>query len=82
MQIFQALLEPGDEVVIPCPTWPNILEVTQIVGGRVQPVLFEHTSDGMLSLDLAKVFAAVTPRTRAIAINSPSNPTGLDHASR
>ena len=76
MQVFQAILEPGDEVVIPCPAWPNILEVTRIVGGVVRPVLYENADDGSIHLNLDTLFAAVNEKTKAIAINSPSNPTG------
>lgn len=76
MQVFQAVMEPGDEAIIPCPAWPNIMEVTRIVGGRVVPVLYDISEDGRVSLSLDAIFAAVTDRTKVIAINSPANPTG------
>jgi len=76
VQVFQALFSPGDELIIPCPTWPNIMEVTNIVGGTVVPVPYTITEDGTVTLDLDQIFAAVTSKTKAIAINSPSNPTG------
>ncbi len=75
MQGFQAILEPGDEVIIPVPTWPNVMEIVRILGGRVVPVPY-RTGDGGFRLDLADVAAKIGPRTKAIAINSPSNPTG------
>ncbi len=76
MQVFQALFSPGDELVIPCPTWPNIMEVTNIVGGKVVPVDYDIDSSGSVTLDLDRLFGAVNAKTKAIAINSPSNPTG------
>lgn len=76
MQVLQSILEPSDEVVIPCPAWPNLLEATRIVGGRAIPVLYDASGDGTIALDLEAIFGAVTEKTRAIAINSPANPTG------
>ena len=75
MQAFQAVLSPGDEVIVPVPAWPNLLEIVRILGGTVVPVPFRPV-DGGFHLDLDDVLRAVTPRTRVIAINSPSNPTG------
>ncbi|MDB5552892.1 MAG: aminotransferase class [Rhizobium sp.] len=76
MQALQAILNPGDEVIVPVPAWPNLVEIIGILGGKVVPVPYRTTSDGSFELDLQDVFSAVTSRTRAIAINSPSNPTG------
>lgn len=76
MQAFQAILQPGDEVVAPVPAWPNLLEIVRIVGGKMVPVPYRTQQGGGFDLDLQDVLAAVTPRTRAISINSPSNPTG------
>ncbi|MCB0183815.1 MAG: aminotransferase class I/II-fold pyridoxal phosphate-dependent enzyme, partial [Caldilineaceae bacterium] len=76
MQVFQSLFSPGDELVIPVPTWPNIMEVTNIVGGTVVPVAYDIDGDGNVTLDLDRLFGAVTAKTKAIAINSPANPTG------
>lgn len=76
MQACQAVLEPGDEVIVPVPAWPNLLEIVRIVGGTVVPVPYRTAETGGFHLDLDDLFAAVTPRTKIIAINSPSNPTG------
>jgi len=76
MQAFQAILEPGDEVIVPVPAWPNLLEIIGILGGKVVPVLYDRGKDGCFHLDLDKLFSMMGPKTRAIAINSPSNPTG------
>ncbi|MFT8245449.1 pyridoxal phosphate-dependent aminotransferase [Roseomonas sp. BN140053] len=76
MQGFQAILEPGDEVLHHAPAWPNLNEAVRINGGVPVPVAFRRTADGGFALALEDLFAAVTERTRAIVVNSPSNPTG------
>ena len=76
MQACQALLEPDDEVLVPSPAWPNLFEAIRIVGGRPVPVPFQIDAQGDFTLPLSSLYAAVTSRTRAIIINSPSNPTG------
>ncbi|WP_110685357.1 pyridoxal phosphate-dependent aminotransferase [Salinicola aestuarinus] len=73
---MQAILDEGDEVIMPSPAWPNAKQVIAITGGVNVPVAFDFQDDGEIVLDLDKLFAAVTERTRAIFINSPSNPTG------
>ena len=72
--VCQALLEPGDEVVIPDPEWPPC--AGNIIAARGVPVpcpLYERFG---WRYDLDELAAKVTPRTRAIYINSPHNPTG------
>ncbi|UFN49585.1 pyridoxal phosphate-dependent aminotransferase [Roseomonas sp. OT10] len=76
MQAFQALLEPGDEVIYHAPAWPNMVEAARICGGAPVAVAFRRDAQGGFVLPLEDVFAAVTPRTKAIIVNSPSNPTG------
>ena len=76
MQSIQATMRPGDEVIVPVPAWPNILAVVEINGGTVVPVPYRRSDAGAFYLDLADIAAATTARTRMIAINSPSNPTG------
>ncbi|WP_110649486.1 pyridoxal phosphate-dependent aminotransferase [Salinicola peritrichatus] len=73
---MQAILDEGSEVIMPTPAWPNARQMIEIVGGVNVPVAFDFHADGNIALDLEKVFAAVTERTRAIFVNSPSNPTG------
>ena len=65
----------GDEVVIPTPAWPNFAGAAIVAGVRVVEVPLSRGPDGW-SLDLDRLEAAVTARTRAIVVNSPSNPTG------
>ena len=75
MQAFQAVCEPDDEVVVPSPAWTNVFEAARIVGAKVRTVPFRFGNRGW-HLDLDEFFAAVTPRTRVLVINSPQNPTG------
>lgn len=73
---MQAILDEGSEVIMPTPAWPNARQMIEIVGGVNVPVAFDFHPDGNIELDLDKLFARVTERTRAVFINSPSNPTG------
>ena len=72
---MQLLTGPGDEVIVPTPAWPNFAGAIGIQGATVVPVPMSMAADGW-QLSLEKVFAAVTPKTKAIVVNSPSNPTG------
>lgn len=74
-QTIQMLIGPGDELVIPSPVWPNIFNAAQIMGGVVKPITLTFGNDGW-TLDVEKLFAACTDRTKAIFINTPGNPTG------
>ncbi len=71
----QATCGPGDEVIVPAPAWPNFEGALSIQGAKVVALPMTLEREGW-SLPLDKLFAAVTPKTRAIVINSPSNPTG------
>ena len=70
-----ATLGAGDECLMPTPTWPNAAAAMGVAGARTIPVPMSFGNRGW-SLDLEKLFAAITPKTRAIFINSPGNPTG------
>ena len=72
----QMLLDPGDNIVIVSPIWPNITSATRLARGEPKYVALDRTAGGDWSLDVQKVFDAVDPRTRAIFVNSPGNPTG------
>jgi aspartate/methionine/tyrosine aminotransferase len=80
MQAFQIALaiaaQPGDEIVIPTPIWPNFFGAIAAHGAKsvTVPIGFDPASGW--SLDVERLAAAVTPRTRALVINSPANPTG------
>jgi aspartate aminotransferase len=71
----QCLVEPGDEVVVVSPYWPNIRTVVEVLGGRVVDVRLRE-GPGRWWLDLDAVRAACGRRTKAVYVNSPSNPTG------
>ena len=72
----QMLLDPGDNVVIVSPIWPNITSATKLVRGVPKYVALDRTAAGGWKLDLQRVLDAVDERTRAIFVNSPGNPTG------
>lgn len=72
--IFSSLLEPGDEVLIPDPTWTCVQELIKLTGGVVKRVPL-HEELGW-RFDPAELRAAITDKTRAFMINSPHNPTG------
>lgn len=74
--IMQAILPPGDNVVVVTPVWPNIMSAIQIMGGITKPVQLDPLPEGGFHLDLDRLTAAVDERTRAIFIASPGNPTG------
>lgn len=72
---LQCLVARGDEVILIGPYWPNVRNVCTMMGaGHVEVRLIE--SPERWRLDLDAVAAAITPRTRAVYVNSPSNPTG------
>ncbi|MGE5529040.1 MAG: pyridoxal phosphate-dependent aminotransferase [Patescibacteria group bacterium] len=71
---FQVILEPGDEVVLPVPYWVSYSEQIKLAGGV--PVLAATRAETGYHLQPADFEAAITPRTRAVVINSPNNPTG------
>lgn len=71
----QAILSPGDRVVVVTPVWPNVVEIQHIMGARVERVPL-GISDGRWALDLDRLLAALTPDTIMLVINSPNNPTG------
>ncbi len=72
--LMMCLIERGDEVVIPSPCWVSYPELVQMADG--EPVLVETSADTGFALDPERLLAAVGPRTRAILLNSPCNPTG------
>ncbi len=73
---FAMALAAGDEVLIPSPSWPNAAAAAQKTGAVPVAVPFRYGADGF-RLDMERFEAAVTPRTRAIFMNTPANPTGF-----
>ena len=72
--IAEALLEPGDEVVIPAPYWVTYTEQIRLVGAR--SVIVKTREEDGFRLSRQVVEPAITPRTKAVLLNSPCNPTG------
>lgn len=71
---LKAMLDPGDEVLIPAPYWVSYPSVTTMVGGKPVPIPLNSDDNYQLRLEHLREF--VTPKTKAIIINSPGNPTG------
>lgn len=72
---FHALCDPGDEVIVPDPTWTETFDNVALAGGI--PVRVRLNPERSYRYEADAIEAAITPRTRAIVINSPHNPTGL-----
>lgn len=75
MIAMQALLEAGDDVAIVTPVWPNLTAQPRILGAKLKPVPLKPVA-GAWTLDLEALLAAVTPATKLLVLNAPSNPTG------
>lgn len=73
--LFQALLNPGDEVIIPAPYWVSYPEQVKLAGGV--PVSIATTQEQQFKITAADLEKAATSRTKALILNSPSNPTGM-----
>jgi aspartate aminotransferase len=72
--VLAATVGPGDEVVIPTPYWVSYSDLVQMTGASY--VLVPTTQEGDFKITPAQLRGAITPRTRLIMLNSPSNPTG------
>lgn len=72
--VFQALCDEGDEVVIPAPYWVSYPEQAKLAGAT--PIIIETTDANGFAPTIAQIEAALSPRTKAFVLNSPSNPTG------
>jgi aspartate aminotransferase len=72
--IFQAILEPGDEVIVPIPYWVSYPEQVLLAGGV--PVYVEGKEENEFKIKPEQLTKAITDKTQALIINSPSNPTG------
>jgi aspartate aminotransferase len=73
--LFQALLDEGDEVIIPAPYWVSYIEQVKLAQGK--PVVIEGTEEQGFKITPQQLQEAITPRTKALILNSPSNPTGM-----
>ena len=76
--LAQALLNPGDEVIIPAPYWVSYPDMVRLADGV--PVIVPADIEQGFKITPAQLQAAITPRTRLVVINSPSNPTGATYS--
>jgi aspartate aminotransferase len=76
--LAQALLNPGDEVIIPAPYWVSYPDMVLLADGV--PVIIEAGQAQNFKITPAQLRAAITPKTRLLVINSPSNPTGAAYS--
>ena len=72
---LRALVNPGDEVILPAPYWVSYYELIKMVGGV--PVVVTATEAEHFKLTPEKLSAAITPKTKCLILNNPSNPTGM-----
>jgi aspartate aminotransferase len=72
---LMAVCGPGDEVIIPAPYWVSYADLVRLTGAT--PVVLATTEEAGFKLTPRQFLAAVTPRTKVLMINSPSNPTGI-----
>jgi aspartate aminotransferase len=75
--LCQALLNPGDEVIIPAPYWVSYPDIVLLAGG--EPVIVRGSMDQGFNITPEQLEAAITDKTRLVVINSPSNPTGRSY---
>ena len=73
--LCQALLNDGDEVIIPAPFWVSYPDMVLLADGK--PVILPTTSETRYKITAPQLEAAITPKTRLIFLNSPSNPSGV-----
>ncbi|MFC7440563.1 pyridoxal phosphate-dependent aminotransferase [Laceyella putida] len=73
--LFQALLDEGDEVIIPAPYWVSYIEQVKLADGV--PVIVDGKEENQFKITPAQLEAAINDRTKALLLNSPSNPTGM-----
>lgn len=72
--LFQTILDPGDEVIIPTPCWVSYPEMVRMAGGM--PIFVEMKKEHGFVPTNGEILAAITPRTKAFLLTSPNNPTG------
>ena len=72
--IFQAIINDGDEVIIPAPYWVSYPDMVLLSDGT--PVIVQCLEEAGFKMTASQLSGAITPRTKAVVINSPSNPTG------
>ena len=77
---LRALVNPGDEVILPAPYWVSYLELIEMVGGV--PVVINATEAEHFKITAEKLAAAITPKTKCMILNNPCNPTGMVYSKK
>lgn len=80
VNIFGAILNPGDEVLIPAPYWVSYPEMVRLGDGV--PKFIETTEENDFKFTPDQLLAAITPKTKALVMNTPSNPTGMVYTAK
>lgn len=78
--LAQAMIDEGDEVIIPAPYWVSYPPIVELAGGK--PVIVPTSEEEGFKLQPEAFQKAITPKTRAVVINSPSNPTGSAYSKK
>ncbi len=73
--VLSALVDPGDEVVVPTPAWPNLVAMPKVLNAQVREVALRFEG-ARFTLPVEDILAACGPKTRVVLLNSPQNPTG------
>jgi len=76
--LFQAVLNPGDEIIIPAPYWVSYPDMAKLAGA--EPVILKTTIEDGFKITPDKLRGAISDRTRMVVFNSPSNPTGVSYS--
>lgn len=72
---LRALVDPGDEVILPAPFWVSYLELIRMMGAK--PVVVTAEESAGFKITAEQLAAAITPKTKALIFNNPNNPTGM-----
>ena len=75
--IFQATLDPGNEVIIPAPYWASYPDMVKLAGAK--PIIIGTTINNNFKIDADALEKEITSKTRMIILNSPSNPSGVNY---
>jgi aspartate aminotransferase len=75
--LFQAILNPGDEIIIPAPYWVSYPDMAKLAGA--EPVILKTTIDDSFKITPEKLRGAISDKTKMVVFNSPSNPTGVSY---
>ncbi|WP_028777214.1 pyridoxal phosphate-dependent aminotransferase [Shimazuella kribbensis] len=78
--LFQVILNDGDEVIVPAPYWVSYIEQVKLAGGS--SVIVEGKEENHLKITASQLEEAITSNTKALILNSPSNPTGMIYSAQ